>query len=252
MKLSIEELADKVNQDLVNLKSEDKRLSNNLSVRRIRDYISKGLLDKPFKDGKNIYFTELHYDKLIVLRTSQYDGLSDVTVKKILEGEYQQEIVNLDESYNDDKFKEIINDKNDLRNSILATINEIKSNNSGLIDKKVDLSGYNINASSASVAVPNQVLEGKMRSISGNLNYQDKSLLNTTRSGGTLSNSNYESQKTGVKNENFGFLGASRVWVEFPLSVNNKFYLKMEQGYTMSEDVKKEVLDNMKKILGIN
>jgi len=39
MKLTIDELASEVNKNLSNLKSDDKRFSNNLSPRRIRDYI---------------------------------------------------------------------------------------------------------------------------------------------------------------------------------------------------------------------
>lgn len=82
--LSIEQLALLVNQKLsLSLQSNDKRYSAELTPRRIRDYISQGLLDKPFKMGKNIYFTELHFNKLVALRTMQSEGLSDKYLKKI-------------------------------------------------------------------------------------------------------------------------------------------------------------------------
>lgn len=95
MKLTIEELADKVNEQLANLSSNDKRFSNQVSVRRIRDYMSKGVLDKPFKEGKNIYFTELHYQKLIALREIQSEGISDENVKKIISFENKNQEDNL-------------------------------------------------------------------------------------------------------------------------------------------------------------
>ena len=104
MKLTIEELANKVNEQLSNLSSEDKRFSANVSVRRIRDYVSKGVLDKPFKDGKNIYFTELHYQKLIALREIQSEGISEDNLKKFIDLE---------------------NKENDLQKNAFSVINEI-------------------------------------------------------------------------------------------------------------------------------
>ena len=113
MKLTIVELADKVNEHLENLSSTDKRFSNQLSPRRIRDYLSKGFLDKPFKDGKNIYFTEMHLQKLIALREVQSEGMSEENVKKFMSKEASFE--------NDYIFKE----ENSLKDDAFNTINEI-------------------------------------------------------------------------------------------------------------------------------
>lgn len=114
MKLTIEELAKEVNKQLTNISSDDKRFSNHVSARRIRDYVSKGVLDKPFKDGKNIYFTELHYQKLIGLREIQSEGISDESIRKMISSENKSQ------------------ERNSLKDSAVSTINEIMSKNNSL------------------------------------------------------------------------------------------------------------------------
>jgi DNA-binding transcriptional MerR regulator len=81
MKLTIEELADKVNEILSkqfdgNL-LRDGRQSSVISTRRIRDYITKGLLEKPEGNGREKWFVQSHIDALVSLRLLQHNGLSD-------------------------------------------------------------------------------------------------------------------------------------------------------------------------------
>jgi DNA-binding transcriptional MerR regulator len=79
-KMSIEELAESVNNSINGanpINYNDSRISKNLSVRRIRDYVSKGILDKPSREGKNVFFNEEHFDKLIEVRTLQNSGVSE-------------------------------------------------------------------------------------------------------------------------------------------------------------------------------
>lgn len=135
MKLTIEELANKVNEQLSNLSSNDKRFSNNLSVRRIRDYMSKGVLDKPFKDGKNTYFTELHYQKLIALREIQSEGISDENVKKIISFETQSQ------------------DENSLQESAFSAINEILGQNHNFLSNSLNASAASLTGNSQSKSV---------------------------------------------------------------------------------------------------
>lgn len=98
--MSLQQLAETVNTQLNQsnfLSSSDKRYSNELTPRRIRDYISQGLLEKPFKNGKLIYFTELHVNRLIALRTMQSDGLSDKYMKKLsMNTDFAEEVDNAD------------------------------------------------------------------------------------------------------------------------------------------------------------
>lgn len=85
---TIEELAEKVNQNVNSLQNQlkddmlhkDGRQSSNLSVRRIRDYITKGLLDKPEGNHPNKYFTDHHVEQLTSLRTLQHVGISDTYI----------------------------------------------------------------------------------------------------------------------------------------------------------------------------
>lgn len=83
MKLTIEQLADKVNE-LIAEKSKtqpelikDGRQSSTLSTRRIRDYITKGLIEKPVGLGREKWFDKSHVDSLVSLRMLQHNGLSD-------------------------------------------------------------------------------------------------------------------------------------------------------------------------------
>ncbi len=84
MKITIEELASIVNNECkknINL-SVDGRVKE-LSERRIRDYISKNLLHKGFKDGKYTYYDQSHIDKLIMLRQLQDEGIQEKTLQKL-------------------------------------------------------------------------------------------------------------------------------------------------------------------------
>lgn len=83
IKYTIEELAKKVN-DSINLSdSTDNRQIKSLSVRRIQDYMTKGLLDKPYGSSKNKWFGDLHFKRLIALRTLQAEGMSDRALSKV-------------------------------------------------------------------------------------------------------------------------------------------------------------------------
>ncbi len=81
MKLTIEELADKANEILSKEFNSnvlrDGRQSSIISTRRIRDYITKGLLEKPEGNGREKWFVQSHIDALVSLRLLQHNGLSD-------------------------------------------------------------------------------------------------------------------------------------------------------------------------------
>ena len=90
-KMSIEELASAVSGALENSPANsfvDKRYSNDISVRRIRDYVSKGIIEHPIKDGRQSYFTPDHYDALLNVRKLQSEGLSDSVLRKLSDTTY--------------------------------------------------------------------------------------------------------------------------------------------------------------------
>lgn len=125
MKLSIEELANKFNElsdnNPLEYKTSDKRVRNDISVRRIRSYITKGLLDKPLKEGNKSYFTEEHLNKLISLRQYASSGLSDTSLLNI-------SLINtqLNSSLSNENQETSTLDFN-LRNNAFNTLDEIKS-----------------------------------------------------------------------------------------------------------------------------
>jgi len=209
MKLTIDELASEVNKNLSNLKSDDKRFSNNLSPRRIRDYISKGMLDKPFKDGKNIFFTELHLQKLIALREVQSEGISEDNIKKLISYESPIEY----------KYDDINNTSNTdlLKANALDAINEI-------INKE----------------------EMKYSATASSVNNLTNSISSSSIVSSLLENYNFKK----TKDLSYVYKPISKSWNEIPLLNNGKVHFRMESGTTFNEKEKKEILENIKQILG--
>ncbi len=86
-KMTIEELAEAVSDALIvetpSFSNEDKRYSNDISVRRIRDYVSKGIIEKPLKEGRQAFFTPEHYESLLNVRKLQSEGLTDTVLQKL-------------------------------------------------------------------------------------------------------------------------------------------------------------------------
>ncbi len=83
MNYTIEELVDKVNSIVDSNGVDDGRVSNVLSVRRVRDYQSKGLLREPTRVKRKSYYDDEHVKQLIVLRSMQSTGLSDTFMQKL-------------------------------------------------------------------------------------------------------------------------------------------------------------------------
>lgn len=88
-KMTLEELTDKVNSamQIDGYQSLDKRHKELTTGRRIRDYISKGMVDKAEKDGRNVYYTEKHYEQVLYCRKLQQEGLNDQFIKKMIDNE---------------------------------------------------------------------------------------------------------------------------------------------------------------------
>ena len=82
---TLDELASEVNKqtDALRLNSSDQRTSETLSTRRIRDYVSKGMVNKPFRHGRNAIYGEHHVLQLLALRSMQADGLPEKYISKL-------------------------------------------------------------------------------------------------------------------------------------------------------------------------
>lgn len=122
MKLTIEELADMVNQqvseNLAKTSIKDGRQSSVLSTRRIRDYITKGLIEKPVGDGREKWFNETHVSALLALRLLQHNGLSE------------QYIMSATQDSNIQEKEDVLSNKGDdlLKNDALSFLNSLNSN----------------------------------------------------------------------------------------------------------------------------
>ena len=77
MKMNLKELVEAVNKELFSHEYNDQRISTELTERRIRDYITKGIMDQGFKEGRNTYYNEEHLKQLIEIRKLQAKGISD-------------------------------------------------------------------------------------------------------------------------------------------------------------------------------
>lgn len=69
-------------KDLPELKEvSDSRVSDFISERKVRDLLSKNLISRGIKDGKSIYFDDLHVDQIIEYKKLQAKGLSEKVMK---------------------------------------------------------------------------------------------------------------------------------------------------------------------------
>lgn len=84
-KYNINDLVNQVNlkiKDLPELKEvSDSRVSDFISERKVRDLLSKNLISRGIKDGKSIYFDDLHVDQIIEYKKLQAKGLSEKVMK---------------------------------------------------------------------------------------------------------------------------------------------------------------------------
>lgn len=80
-KYTIEELVIQVNlkigSESISVNERDNRVSDEVSVRKIRDLLSKGLMSRGIKSGRNVYFNELHVDQVLEYKKLQGQGVSE-------------------------------------------------------------------------------------------------------------------------------------------------------------------------------
>lgn len=218
--MKIEELAKKANEVLKNSSNasndtSDKRYSNELSVRRIRDYVSKGLLDKPFKSGKTALFGQQHLNKLVALRELQSDGLSEQYIKKLQDTEptmytasAQSLLNNISEMNEVSHFSsEDVNMQNDAL-SLIHSFNKAMPNHNGSLSNNA--LGTTLNSKNLVGAYYQQTESSK--SIA----------LNTVST-------------------------TSKVWKEYQLDQEGKVFLKIENDYFPQET--NQIIENLKNIL---
>lgn len=223
--MTIDELAKKTNELLKrsinssNIDNSDKRYSSEVSVRRIRDYLSKGLLDKPFKDGKTALFGQQHLNKLIALRELQSDGLSEQYIKKLQDTEPTMYTASAQSTVN----------SNSLSESNLLNINTVNGFSSEEVNMQNDaLSLIN----SFNKSIPNNSMHNALGSLSGSKGIVEAYYQQT------------EPAKTLALNT---ISTTSKVWKEYQLDQEGKVFLKIENEYLPQEA--SQIIENLKNIL---
>lgn len=217
--MSIEELAEEANKVILLNPSviSDKRISDTISVRRIRDYISKGMMDKPYKDGRNTYYVQRHLDQLLTLREYQNDGLSESYIQKLSTSSNISDHVS-----------------EDLPSSLF-----------------LNASASAFSASSSQDDILQQNALSLLAGMKQNLSI-GSSPLETARSvsNSKLAVTSYLSGQSSPKyNSEPKMLTVSKTWIEYPLDTEGKLFLKMESNAKISNP--EQVLEQLKTILNI-
>ena len=237
-KLTIQELAQEVNNELKKTVSSatDARYSAEISERRIRDYMTKGLLDKPFGQGREKWFSQSHIEKLLALRNLQADGLSDQYLKKLSNSSSEPlftasssvtDNINISSSFSSGISDETNIDDGSLRSNALnfiSTLNQPKSASA------VDLKGSGASQLFASSVSGSSGLGTSSRSLS-------ESIVQNYYSSGD--NKSLETVKKQI----------NKVWNEYQLDDEGKLFLKMESNTKITNP--QAVLEQIKSILNI-
>jgi DNA-binding transcriptional MerR regulator len=85
---TIEELVQIVNNQLSQDKDlivTDGRISSEITVRKVRDMLTKGMLSTPVKDGRNNYFDNSHVEQIINIKKMQKEGVPEKLMKSLTE-----------------------------------------------------------------------------------------------------------------------------------------------------------------------
>lgn len=245
--MNIDQLADEAN-DFLNknqVSGQDGRYSTEVSPRRIRDYVSKGLLDKPFKEGKNIFFNENHLEKLIALRQFQSDGLSDQYLHKLIKSKSEESALE----------NESINSVSASSRYIATHYSDTSSfNASGSMNDPQALSNFSSNIAHVGTSLTPQ--KEKSASFSeDDLGLQQKAQIALSKLSGSSLHSSasvqsfYNRQPEKRNDLNALNYPVNKVWQEYPLDEDGKVFLRFEQGTKIKN--KEKMLENIINLLNI-
>jgi DNA-binding transcriptional MerR regulator len=135
-KMTLDDLAEELNK-LTSLEGyNDKRVSETIKPRRIRDYIGKKIIPEGIRDGKYKYYNEEHLNTLIRVRQMQSEGLADNDIKDLLDLEKEDEKLSVECMNTLDQFTKNTNnsDLNNLLGSIKSRSEVItKTHNTNLL-----------------------------------------------------------------------------------------------------------------------
>jgi len=235
IKFTLDELTQEVNNQLemTDLIATDSRQSKVLSARRIRDLVGKDLISKPIRDGRTVYYTQLHLNELIEFRKLQSKGLSEKSLLSFKEEQPEYDMFGNDEHQNEDVALDSENTLGDL-------IYSMKNEQNPVISKNLDLFNSSVQN------LKSDSLLNTLSSYCGSSKLNVEDPLSSFKSGGSLDKLLEESEKENESKElrSLSFNSIEKeTWNEYKLSDNT--ILKVRSGtelddlHTLIEQLKK-------------
>lgn len=226
---TIDQLVEEVNRIITENKdvvqTADGRLSELITVRKVRDLLAKRLINNPVKDGRQNYFDNSHVEQILNIKTLQKEGASEKLLRGLSASAYlslnEQDTSLVATNSNTDKDSE-------LQANAMSVLESISAR--GIASKGVQLESAIGGTILPQINSP--VKRSTMETLILGASATEKPDL--LRSGMTYAGSHKNSVK---------------VFSEYPLDDNGKLFLKMEQGYTVTN--KEEMLEKIKQILGL-
>ena len=153
MKMKLEELVKNANSLLEKeQKYKDQRISNELTIRRVRDYITKGIIDSGIKEGRETFYTKEHLNQLVEVRRLQSKGMSDKLLASFSSSSYQDVNANVNNENSEDDLNSLlsgIESRNEVDSSFTRSISantlsksSLYSSTSNLMKEKFEVDSY--------------------------------------------------------------------------------------------------------------
>lgn len=223
---TLDQLVDEVNRIITEKKdvvqTGDGRLSELITVRKVRDLLAKRLINNPVKDGRQNYFDNSHVEQILNIKSLQKEGASE----KLLRGLSSSKYLNLNDQ------ETATYDEND-------TNNELKANAMSVLNS-INARGLASKGAQLESAIGGSILPQSNSQVK-------RSTMETIILGSS------PTEKPDLLRSGMSYMGSHKnsvkVFSEYPLDDNGKLFLKMEQGYTVTN--KEEMLEKIKQILGL-
>jgi DNA-binding transcriptional MerR regulator len=231
---TIDELVEEVNRIIAERKgavhNADGRLSEMVTVRKIRDLLTKRLISQPVKEGRQNYFDDNHVEQILSIKTLQKEGASEKLLRGLSSGSYlttaEVQINTTQDMSNDSELKE----------NAMNVLNAISNRTKGINDAQP------VTASAFLAGVT-----GKSQP------YGDSNSLSTRSTMESIIMGSSQEQKPEILKAGMNYMDSHKsgvkVFSEYPLDDTGRLFLKMEQGFTVTN--KEETLKKIKQILGL-
>lgn len=224
---TLEQLVEEVNKSIAenkdDVQSADGRLSDTITVRKVRDLLAKRLINPPVKEGRQNYFDDGHVNQILNIKSLQKEGASEKLLKGLSSSTYYG---NNEQNISDDNESD-----SHLKAGAMNILNSIAARSMQSQSANLESAAGCIMPQGNTTSLPKRM---KMEDVilGASVGVETNSILNKAGM------SYIDSHKTSVK-----------VFGEYPLDESGKLFLKMEQGYTASN--KEEILEKIKQILGL-